>query len=174
MLFVVPGSAFWALLPLVAKNRLLWDADGFGMLVALFGAGAVLGAWLLPKLHWQFGSDRAIASAMVVFAACLLVMNCTTNGWVFGSMTLISGSAWMTTLTTLNATAQVNLPNRMRARGMSCYVTSIAISMSLGSLLWGNVAGTTDLVSAQLIAATTMVITAAISLKFHLGQSLAA
>ena len=75
-------------------------------------------------------------------------------------------------VTTLNATAQVSLPNRLRARGMSCYVTSIAVSMSLGSLLWGNVAGSTDLMTAQKIAAATLVVTAAVSLKFHLGKSL--
>jgi hypothetical protein len=44
--------------------------------------------------------------------------------------------------------------------------------MSLGSQLWGNVAGATDLVTAQKIAAATLVVTAAISLRFHLGQTL--
>ncbi len=173
VLFVVPASAFWALLPLVAKQRLGWDADGFGMLVATFGLGAVIAAWMLPRLHARMGTDRTVASAMVVFACGIAVMCLSTNGFVVTSATLVMGGSWMMALTTLNATAQVSLPNRMRARGMSCYVTSIAVSMSLGSLLWGNIAGATDLVTAQKIAAASLVLTAALSLKFHLGQSLA-
>ncbi len=171
-LFVVPGSAFWALLPLVAKENLGWGADGFGLLVASFGAGAVIAAWMLPRLQARLGTDRTVAGAMLVFAGGLGVIAISSNGSIVTAATLVMGGGWMITLTTLNATAQVSLPNRMRARGMSCYVTAIAVSMSLGSLLWGNVAGGSDLATAQTIAAATMVVTAAISLKFHLGQVL--
>jgi predicted MFS family arabinose efflux permease len=170
--FVVPASAFWALLPLVVKLRLGWDADGFGLLVATFGFGAVIAAWLLPQLQARLGTDWTVAGAMVVFALALMLMCLSVNGSMATCATFVMGGTWMMTLTTLNATAQVSLPNRMRARGMSCYVTAIALSMSLGSLLWGNVAGATDLVTAQIIAAATLLVTAAMSLKFHLGQSL--
>ena len=142
------------------------------MLVATFGAGAVIAAWILPRLHARFGTDRTVAVAMAVFAIGMAVLSLTTSGGIAVSATLLMGSSWMMTLTTLNATAQVSLPNRMRARGMSCYVTSIAASMSLGSLTWGSVAGTSDLVLALQLAAIALLLTAALSLRFHLGQQL--
>jgi hypothetical protein len=55
---------------------------------------------------------------------------------------------------------------------MGCYLTAMATSMASGSLLWGQVAGATGLVAAQQIAAAALVVTAGLSLRFHLGTSL--
>jgi hypothetical protein len=43
-LFVIPGSALWALLPVVAHDRLGMGAAGYGGLLGALGVGAVLGA----------------------------------------------------------------------------------------------------------------------------------
>ena len=48
LLFVIPGSALWSLLPLVARERLGWDETGFGMLVASIGVGGR--CW--PRAHY--------------------------------------------------------------------------------------------------------------------------
>ncbi len=45
--FVFGGSALWAMLPLIARDRLGLGAAGFGLLLACFGVGAVLGGALL-------------------------------------------------------------------------------------------------------------------------------
>ncbi|NND96179.1 MAG: MFS transporter [Pirellulaceae bacterium] len=171
-LFIVPGSALWSLLPLVAKQRLQWGADGFGLLVACVGIGAVVAAHQLTRLQSRFGSDRTVAGSMLLFALGLFVMSQSMVGAIVVAAAIVMGAGWMMTLTTLNATAQVTLPSRLRARGMSCYLTAMAVSMSTGSFLWGQVAGWTSLSTAQTIAAATIVVTAAISLRFHLGQSL--
>lgn len=179
-LFIVPGSALWALLPLVAKQQLGWGADGFGWMVACVGVGAVVAAQVLPHLQEKLGTDRAVAAAMALFATGLLTLSQCTNSadaWVpFQVIVTIAmltmGAGWMIALTTLNATAQMSLPSRMRARGMGCYLTAMAISMSIGSVIWGQVAGMVGLPSAQAIAAATVIVTAAISLRFRLGQML--
>src|SRR3954464_2130082 len=44
LLFVLPGAAVWALLPLVADNLLDVGSTGFGLLLGSLGAGAVVGA----------------------------------------------------------------------------------------------------------------------------------
>ena len=46
--FSVCASAFWALLPVIARDLLGLGAGGFGLLSGAFGAGAVLGAWSIP------------------------------------------------------------------------------------------------------------------------------
>ena len=74
------------------------------------------------------------------------------------------------TLTTLNTSAQLSLPNHMRARGMGCYMTAIALSMSCGGLLWGQVAGWLGLSMTQWIAAGTLLVTAATSRCFSVGR----
>lgn len=172
MLFVIPASALWSLLPLVARQRLDWDAGGFGLLVAMVGIGAVLAAWTLPTWQHRFGLSRTRAGAMLLFAAGLAVMAATTNGTLAIISCLIMGGGWMMTLTTLNATAQVTLPGRMRARGMGCYLTAMAASMSLGSLIWGQVAGQVGVAVTQMSAAAALVLAAAVSFRFELRHSL--
>lgn len=172
VLFVMPGSALWSLLPLVARERLHWNADGFGLLVATIGVGAVFAAWLLPRVQRSFGVDRTIAGAMTIFAIGIGVVSRTTVPWLVVSATLVMGAGWMMTLTTLNATAQVTLPRPLRARGMGCYLTAMAFSMSLGSLIWGQVAGHFGVATALLVASVTLLATAAISLAFKLGSPL--
>src|SRR5829696_892560 len=51
ILFVVPGMALWALLPLIARQRLGLDADGYGALFAALGVGAILGAGVLGRVR---------------------------------------------------------------------------------------------------------------------------
>jgi len=107
---------------------------------------------------------------MAVFAAGLLVIGAATTGAIALASTFMMGAAWMITLTTLNATAQMTLPNHLRARGMGCYLTVLAISMSIGALVWGQVAGWLGLATTQWIAAATLVVTAAIGLRFPIGD----
>ena len=42
--FCVCASAFWALLPVIARDQLHLGAGGYGLLSAGFGVGAILGA----------------------------------------------------------------------------------------------------------------------------------
>ncbi|MCO8124454.1 MFS transporter [Stieleria sp. TO1_6] len=178
MLFVIPASALWGLLPLVARERLQWGAEGFGILVTCVGAGAIIGARFLPKVQTRLGSHFTVLTAMLLFGTGLAVMGTSLQRPVVVVASLLMGCGWMLTLTTLNTTAQITLPNRMRARGMSCYLTAMAISMSSGSFLWGSVAesiGQGDesigIGHAQKIAAATIFVTAAIGMCFRLSAS---
>lgn len=165
-IFVVPASAVWGLLPLVARERLAWGADGFGILVTCVGAGALVAARYLPKLQRGLGFDRAVAFAMLLVAGGVGVMGSSTHRATVVVATLVIGCGWMMTLTTLNTAAQMTLPSRLRARGMSCYLTAMALSMSSGSFLWGSIAEAIGVGGAQKIAAVTLVITAAIGMRF--------
>jgi predicted MFS family arabinose efflux permease len=107
---------------------------------------------------------------MMLFAIGLAVMASSTQRWVVVVATALMGCGWMVTLTTLNTSAQMNLASRMRARGMSCYLTVMALSMSGGSFLWGSIAESMGIGSAQKIAAVTVLVTAAIGLLFPVSK----
>src|ERR671938_1635075 len=49
IVFVSCASALWALLPLVARRELGMGALGYGVLLGGLGAGAIVGAFVLPK-----------------------------------------------------------------------------------------------------------------------------
>jgi hypothetical protein len=66
---------------------------------------------------------------------------------------LLAGASWIAVLTSLNVSAQVALPDWVRARGLSIFVTVFFGSMSAGSLIWGQVASMIGIPLTLLIAA---------------------
>lgn len=164
--FLMPATALWSLLPLVARQQLGWDADGFGLLVTMLGVGAVVAARFLHSMHERLGRNRTVSIGMILFAGGLVLIGLADKAVLAYSATFLMGCAWMITLTTLNSCAQLKLPNVLRARGMGCYMTVVASSMAGGALLWGQVAGGLGLAATQWIAAATLIVTAAIRMRF--------
>src|SRR2546426_7243532 len=66
--FIFGGSALWALLPLVARQELALNATGYGVLLGCLGAGAVIGAALLPQIQRRLSTDLFLAGATLLFA----------------------------------------------------------------------------------------------------------
>ena len=75
---------------------------------------------------------HAVMSVVVVFAP---------NIWVALPAIVVLGMAWISTANSLTLSAQVALPNWVRARGMSIYQMALMGGAAAGSLLWGQVAG---------------------------------
>jgi predicted MFS family arabinose efflux permease len=169
-LYVFPASVIWSLLPLIVKELLQQEAVGFGFMVGLFGAGAVSGALILPWLRRTLGSNNMIVSMMTLSSTVLAAIGFwPTMEVMIGSM-LSLGLAWMSVLTTLQATAQINLPNTHRARGMSTYLMTFSLTMAIGSLVWGMVAQRFGLCWALISAALVMLGGATASLRFPIGK----
>src|SRR5271165_547721 len=70
-LFLVPASALWALLPLIATSRLGLGSGGYGVLLAALGAGAIGGAFILPQARARLSADALAAVASLTYAAVL-------------------------------------------------------------------------------------------------------
>jgi MFS family permease len=156
-LFLVPGSALWALLPLVATTRLKMDASGYGLLLGALGVGAVAGSFLLPKLRAQLSPNRLLAAASVLYAAVMAAIVLIPSVIVAVVVLLPAGLAWMAVLSTMNASLQLFLPEWVRARGLSVYLTVLFGSQAIGAVFWGVVAAPKGVLPAFLIAAALMV-----------------
>jgi len=66
-------SGMWALLAVVAKTDLHKGAMGYGILTGCIGAGAVVGAILVPTLRKHFSADSIVTAAALAFSVTLLV-----------------------------------------------------------------------------------------------------
>jgi MFS family permease len=73
-IFILCGSALWALLPLVARNELGLNATGYGLLLGALGVGAIAGALLLPRIRRHVADDSLVVGATVVFAAVTMTL----------------------------------------------------------------------------------------------------
>jgi MFS family permease len=156
-LFLVPGSALWAILPVVATQRLHMSAGGYGLLLGALGVGAVAGSFLLPRLRTRLSPNRLLVAASLVYAAVMVVIVLLPNPVLAVLVLLPAGLAWIAVLSTMNASLQLFLPQWVRARGLSVYLTVLFGSQALGAVLWGFVAEPKGVVPAYLIAAGLMV-----------------
>ncbi|AGL17125.1 MFS transporter [Actinoplanes sp. N902-109] len=155
-LFLVPGSALWALLPLVASRRLGLGSGGYGVLLGAVGAGAVAGAILLPQLRARWSPNRLVLIAGLVFAGVLVVLALVRSEAAVVLALLPAGVAWVMMLSNVNAAMQLFLPSWVRARGLGVYQMVFAGGQAAGALIWGALSDATGLVAAHLAAGTLM------------------
>ena len=158
LLFVLPASSLWSLLPLYVRKDLGWNSLGFGVSVTLLGSGALVGAMFLHRGQQRFGFDRTVWFTTTCFSVALAVAGRLVTPWVLVPACLVMGAAWMMTLTTLNSNAQMNLPSEVRGRGMSFYVTTMSFSMVAGSWGWGQVASRIGVPSTMVVAGVAMLV----------------
>ena len=138
--FFLFASAVWALLPLVARRMLGGDASFYGLLLGTVGAGAILGALLLPQLRQRLSNDGLLLTAALLAAFVLAALATAPPHWLALFLMLAIGMAWILALTTFNGVAQAVLPDWVRGRGLSIYLMVFNGSMAAGSLGWGLIA----------------------------------
>lgn len=136
-LFVVPGSAVWALLPLYAREQLALGPAGYGLLLGFFGAGAVAGGLVLPGLRARIGAQRITTVSALGYAVALFALGAVPSLGMAAAALVVAGAGWLALLTTLSAAAQMTLPGWVRARGLSVYLLVLFGGLALGSALWG-------------------------------------
>jgi MFS family permease/quinol monooxygenase YgiN len=140
ILFITPGMTLWALLPLVATQRLGLGSAGYGALFGALGAGAILAAFALGPVRGRLSTNSLLTVAGIVFAAVLTVIVLISNFFAALATLVFAGLAWTAVISTLIAELQLFLPVWVRARGIAIYLVTFTGSMTVGALIWGLVA----------------------------------
>ncbi len=138
-LFLFPASALLALLPVVAAHRWHLGASGYGAAVGAVGLGAVLAVAIAGVIRLKLSDNLQLAASAAAYGLATVAV-----AWLpFAAaipFLVISGMAWLITLTTLNAAAQLSLPRWVRARGLSVYLLAATGAQAIGSYIWGALA----------------------------------
>ena len=166
--FFAGASAAWALLPLVVRQLLEGTAGFYGFMLGAVGLGAIGGAFSLPWLRQRLDPDALMLLAALLSAAVLAALAVVPVPALALGLMLILGAAWIVALTTLNALTQSILPNWVRGRGLSVYLTVFNGALAAGSLGWGAVAQGLGLRHTLLIAAAVMAVTAVLARRWRL------
>ncbi len=156
--FLFSASAYWALLPLVARRRIGGGPDLYGFLLASIGVGALVGAAFLSRLRTRFSPEGVMRLATLATAASLVLFGSAHTAPVAAAASVLAGVSWVMALTILNVSAQVALPDWVRGRGLAIYVTTMFGAMSVGSVVWGQVAAIAGIPIAQFVAAATAIV----------------
>lgn len=154
-LFALTSASVQSVLP----NRTSELGGGetmYGLLLGAMGAGALIAAVIRKRLSDRLGA-RAVPATVTLFGLAGMTVGLAPSVWVAGGAMVLSGLAWVLTLTTLNASSQMMAPEWIRGRAMSLYTLAFSGVFPIGSIIAGALA---DLVGAGramtlLTAATT-------------------
>lgn len=138
-LFVFPASAVLALLPVAAARSWHMGASGYGVTLGAIGIGAALALAVPPTWREKVPPNVLLAACAADYGLAALAV-ARLSFIAAAPLLVLSGTAWLLTLTTLNAAAQLHLPRWVRARGLAMYLLVFTGSQAIGSYLWGLIA----------------------------------
>ncbi len=162
------ASAYWALMPLIARERLGDSPEFYGALMGVLGLGSIVGSFALEPMKARFGPDRAAAAGIVGTAAALGLFGAAPNGAFLFLASFLAGMSWIVVMTTMFVSAQVALPDWVRGRGLAIFLTAYFGAMTLGSALWGAVADKNGLPFALSVAAAGAAANVLLTRRFRL------
>ena len=139
VMFFVQCTALIALLPLLSR-RFDGSASTFTLLVAAMGVGAVAAGVVVPGLRRRWSAQRVTAAGVVLYGAASVAMAIAPDVWVAVPAMVAAGMGWLSTANTLMVSAQLVLPNWVRARGMAVMQVATMGGTATGALLWGQIA----------------------------------
>jgi MFS family permease/quinol monooxygenase YgiN len=157
-IFVVCASALWALLAQQARRHLGLGSFGYGLLLGCIGLGAIVGAWLLPKVRERLSMNQLVAAGTIGFALTTIALAYVHSFAVLAVALAVGGVAWIAVLSSLNVSAQTVTPSWVRARVMAVYLLVFMGGLAGGSAVWGFAAARVGVSTALLIAAVGLLI----------------
>jgi MFS family permease len=134
------GMPYAALMPVFARDILRVGAEGYGLLLALTGVGALVGSLGLASLGNFRHKGWLLTAGNLLFPATLLALAFSRSYTL--SMVIMVGVGWA--MVTQNATAntllQTMVPDRLRGRVMSVHALMFLGMTPFGNLQAGMVA----------------------------------
>lgn len=157
------GLSYVAMLPIIALRHLGAAQEGYATLLVMSGLGALVGSLLAGR--WRPRLDTA-GRFVVVIVLGMVMLAVSTTLWAAGLACLVTSTAGVALMVSLNVTIQSGIEDEFRGRVMSLYVWAWGGLLPIGALVLGVVARAWDVRTALL--ATAAVLLASIALD-HLA-----
>lgn len=151
-LFFLQASALLGLMPLVAQQ----SGGGAAMYTAMMsclGAGAIVAALQFPRLRARYNRDQFVRYGTMIHAVLSTLIVSVPTPWIALPAMALLGAAWISTANTFVMSAQLALPNWVRARGMSIFQMALMGGTAIGAAFWGQVANLSTVPTAVVAAA---------------------
>ena len=159
--YCVAGSSIVGLMPLISKDMLGGDALTYGIMLAIFGVGAVIGAIYLARLQALLPDGWHTEIAAAVVGICVLVLAANRLFTVSLAVLLVAGISWTQLLTSLNLAVQVGAPRWVGGRVLAAFQATAAGGFAIGSWLWGYLAEVTSIPGSLVVSGLTLMACAA-------------
>ncbi|GAA3938858.1 MFS transporter [Hymenobacter algoricola] len=172
--FSFGASAMWALVSVVVARKLHLSSGHYGTMLSWLGAGAVAGAFLMGRAGSRLNFNQRVLLGGLAFVGTNVALALFTAVYWLYPVMFLSGIAWLMVMTSFSTTVQLNVPKWVQARVISIYMLVFQAGLSVGSLVWGELADRTTLTVALLGAAGWMLLSSGLALPFPMrsGENL--
>lgn len=136
-LVVVLLAGVALLTPIFARDILHVGPQGFGLLRASFGVGALIMALYLSRFPIVRHGGRWMFAAVAVFGVCTLIFGLSKSVWLSGLVLFLGGAADMISVNIRQTLIQLATPDHMRGRVSSVSMLFIGASNELGEAYSG-------------------------------------
>ena len=164
------ASGLLALLPSVAHS-VRNSPVVYGLLLGLFGLGAVLGAMLLQSVRARLSIEAAVSAAIVIFGLTAILAGSWHALPALGAAILVGGAAWIVFISQFNVLILNLTPDWVRARVLAVFMLVFQGAVAAGSATWGVMAGRVGIRNALLWAGAGTIGTAALGLFLRLPNA---
>jgi MFS family permease len=145
----------------------------YGVLLGAVGVGAFGGSIGLGLVKHNVGRYGVVVFGTLGMAFALVLFGLARAPVVAVRASVIAGASSSAVLGSLHASAQSALPDRVRARGLAILLTVIFASITIGSAVWGRVAGMEGLPIAHFAAAAGAGVVIPLTLRWRLAPGVA-
>jgi len=130
LLFIVSICVFnfTVYVPLVVRTVLHLGAEGFGLLMACLGVGAVTGALTVGALGARRPPAAVLFGAAALACGALVTLSTARGFWLAAVLLFFTGLFGLVLVASCNTAMQLSAPDELRGRVMSLY-----------TLVWGGV-----------------------------------
>ncbi|RPI24220.1 MAG: MFS transporter, partial [Actinobacteria bacterium] len=164
-LFALTSAVVQTMLP-NRTEELGGGAGTFGLLLGAMGLGALVAAFTRRPVVEGLGR-LSVPLTVVLFGLAGVGLGLTASVPAAAACLFVCGLAWVWTLTTLNATAQLMSPEWVRGRAMSLYSLAFVGIYPLGAIMAGTLADIVGAGSAMVIISTAGVALGIVALRFR-------
>jgi len=171
-LFFLHSTALLALLPLVARSLPGGAAGTFTVLLASMGGGAIVAALLMQRIRQLLPMQTLLFTGTALTSVATLVVAFAPSIYLAVPGMVVAGVAWITVANSLTVSAQMALPDWVRARGMSIYQMALMGSTAAGAALWGQIANLTNIHESMAISSVSAVVLMAIAQRLVVDRGI--
>ncbi len=138
--FGVPAASLWALLPVVAHDRLELSSVGLGVATGMLGLGAVLGTFFIAPLRDRLSVNVFAACGSAAYGLVLVVLAVSTSAPLVIVALIPAGVAWVGVQSTWMMLANQAVPGWVRPRVIAIMLLVFQGSQAVGAIAWGLLA----------------------------------
>jgi MFS family permease len=110
------------------------------MLLGFFGSGALVGAYMLPKIRSRFSLNNIVAGTTILMAFTIAGLATVRSFIVILGILAAGGMAWLILISVFSIAVQAVIPSWVRGRVLSVFMLVFFGGFAGGSMLWGALA----------------------------------